>query len=163
MTKEEINEYTMRISQANASKLAVICQELAIRYIREALTAYPEAEASGDYTDYESTLNLARGAIDELLKFVKTEEQTGRDLKSIYLYTNKQLMLSVAKRKPIELEESAARLEKIKASFEEIAARDYDPPLMENTQQVYAGLTYGKGYLNESTDPMGDANRGLQA
>lgn len=42
----------------------------------------------------------------------------------------------------------------MKESFEEIAKQDTSGPVMENSQQVYAGLTYGKGSLNEvAIDP----------
>ena len=31
-----------------------------------------------------------------------------------------------------------------------MAKQDFEGPIMQNTQQIYAGLTYGKGYFNES-------------
>ena len=38
---------------------------------------------------------------------------------------------------------------KLKDAFIEVAKEDDSAPVMENTQQLYAGLTYGKGALNE--------------
>lgn len=34
-------------------------------------------------------------------------------------------------------------------SFEQVAKEDHSGPVMEHSQQLYAGLTYGKGTLNE--------------
>ena len=36
-------------------------------------------------------------------------------------------------------------------------------PIMKNTHTVYAGLTYGKGYLNETYDPLSQQSRGFKA
>ena len=51
---------------------------------------------------------------------------------------------------------------KLKAAFEEVAKQDTSEPLMENTQQVYAGLTYGKGSLNEVLMSRDEYNRGYR-
>ena len=47
-------------------------------------------------------------------------------------------------------------------AFEQLAEQDKSKPLMGNTQKVIAGITYGKGTLNESL--MGNqASRGFWA
>ncbi|OYO98714.1 flagellar protein FliS, partial [Lachnotalea glycerini] len=46
-------------------------------------------------------------------------------------------------------------------AFTEVAKKDDSPVLMGNTQQVYAGLTYGKGSLTESFSNQG-SNRGFR-
>ena len=47
-------------------------------------------------------------------------------------------------------------------SFVQLAKEDVSAPLMGNAQQVTAGLTYGKGKLNESMGDM-EINRGFFA
>ena len=47
--------------------------------------------------------------------------------------------------------------------FEGVAKEDNSPPLMENTQQLYAGLTYGKGSLNETYIDPKEHSRGFKA
>jgi flagellar protein FliS len=47
-------------------------------------------------------------------------------------------------------------------SFEEVAKRDKSEPLMHNTQQVFAGMTYGRTSLNENLSEA-DSNRGFLA
>ena len=61
-------------------------------------------------------------------------------------------LVSTAEEKTIKL------LDSLKESFEKLAAQDDSGPAMSNTQSVYAGLTYGKGTLNESTS---SGNRGF--
>ena len=48
-------------------------------------------------------------------------------------------------------------------SFEEVARQDESGPVMENTQQIYAGLTYGKDSLNEVFLQGDENSRGFRA
>ena len=50
-------------------------------------------------------------------------------------------------------------LKKLQKSFEELSKTDTSGKAFKNAQEVYAGLTYGRGTLNESTSI--DANRGF--
>ena len=53
-------------------------------------------------------------------------------------------------------------LDNLRVGFEKLHSIDTSEPVMKNTHQVYAGLTYGKGTLNESM--LGDTyNRGFKA
>ena len=47
----------------------------------------------------------------------------------------------------------------LRGGFAEAAAKDTSEPLMHNTEQVYAGITYGKNNLNESF--QSEASRGF--
>lgn len=159
MTKEQISTYTMRISQANTSALAVILYDMVLDCIRDGIHQYE----AGEIPAFESNMGKAQTFLQELMGMSKTDSQTGCDVMSLYLFMNKQLLMSIVKQQPVNLEECITYLERLRASFEEISKRDMDAPLMEHTQQVYAGLTYGRGYLNESCDPLDGRKRGLQA
>ena len=52
--------------------------------------------------------------------------------------------------KLLKIEEAENIMRKLYSSFVQAAALDKSEPLMSNTQQVYAGITYGKNQLNES-------------
>lgn len=176
MTKEEINAYTMRISQANASSLAVLLYELVIKYLKEAIEIYEkktrmDADAS-DASDgkavqmdetFERRLVQAQNFFQELISMSRTDSPVAADVMSLYLFIDRQILMSIVKREPVHLTECISYLERLQSSFQEIAKTDKDAPIMEHAQQVYAGLTYGKGYLTESLDPMGSPNRGLKA
>ncbi len=159
MTKEQIQVYTKRITQANASGLAVILYDLTITCIEEGKTAYEAGQAE----EFERVILQAQSFLQELMSMSKMENQTGYDVMALYLFISKQLLLSVVKKQPVNLDECLGYLNRLRASFAKLAETDTDEPLMEHVQQVYAGLTYGKGYLNESVDLAGDPNRGLKA
>ncbi len=159
MTKEQINTYTMRITQSNASSLAVVLYDMILDCIEES----EARDQAGDAAMFEHSLQQAKGFLHELMAMSKMDSQVACDVMSLYLFVDKQLLMSVVKRKPVHLTESKRILTKLRSSFLEISRTDNDSPIMENTQQVYAGLTYGKGYLNESCNPLEGRKRGLQA
>ena len=57
------------------------------------------------------------------------------------------------------IEEAEKILKRLYAAFCEAAKSDTSGPLMTNTQQVYAGITYGRSNLNESY--IEDGHRGF--
>ena len=59
----------------------------------------------------------------------------------------------------IRLTRIISMLNKLQKSFEELSKTDTSGKAFKNAQEVYAGLTYGRGTLNESTSI--DANRGF--
>lgn len=159
MTKEQIQTYTKRITQANTSALAVVLYDLTIDCIQEGIRAYQEGQAES----FEKAILQAQSFLQELMSMSKLENQTGYDVMALYLFMDKQLLLSIVKKQPVNLSECTGYLTKLKEAFEKLAQADTEPPLMEHVQQVYAGLTYGKGYLNESVDLTDNPSRGLQA
>ena len=52
-------------------------------------------------------------------------------------------------RRPIHLDAACEVIRGLMESFEQVAKEDHSGPVMEHSQQLYAGLTYGKGTLNE--------------
>ena len=159
MTKEQINTYTMRITQANTSGLAVVLYDMVLDYINESREPYE----NGETEEYERKLQQAQAGLQQLMQMSKMDTQVGCDVMSLYLFIDRQLLMSIVKRQPVHLTESIEYLNRLRAAFQEIHQADTDAPLMQNTQQVYAGLTYGRGYLNENSDPMEAHNRGLKA
>lgn len=158
MTKEQISTYTMRITQANTSALAVVLYDMILDCVNESLESYAENQEE----KFESALQQAKNFLHELMSMSNINSPVSYDVMSLYLFIDKQFLMSIVKRKPVNLTECRQYLEQLRSSFVEISKTDYDAPIMENTQQVYAGLTYGKGFLNESCDPMEGRNRGLQ-
>ncbi len=159
MTKEQVSAYTLRISQANTSALAVVLYDMILDDMEEGIRVYD----AGDLERFEAIVKQAQSFLQELMFMSKMDTPTGCDVMSIYLYVNKQFLLSIVRRKPVEWKVCREAMEKLRSSFQEISERDPDAPLMQHTQQVYAGLTYGRGCLNESCDPLEDRSRGLQA
>lgn len=146
MTQELIKNYTLRISQANRSEIIVIVFELADRYLEEAISA---AEAD----DADACMDLARHAmkcITHLMDALDETYELAGSLMSLYAYMNREIALASARLDADRLRTVQAQAKSLSESFIEIAKADASAPVMENSQTVYAGLTYGKGNLNES-------------
>lgn len=159
MTKEKMNEYTLRVTQANTSQLAVVIFDIILDYLEEGVLSYKQ----GDVDEFAQCIVKAQQFHQELMAMLSLDNAVAIDVLSIYLFVNKQLILSNIKKEPVNLEPCINIMKKLRASFKEISKKDTDSSLMKNTQQVYAGLTYGRGYLKESFDPLQQQTRGLKA
>ena len=54
------------------------------------------------------------------------------------------MSVALYKRSLTELEQAESLMKKLRVSFEKVAEEDTSEILMKNTQQVYAGYTYGR-------------------
>lgn len=158
MDKQKMQQYTARITQANRTELTVIVFELAIEHIDSALEAYK----AGDAGALEADTKKAMRYVSELSSALNYSQVISYDLFQLYRYVKSQLARVAASRKPDGLEEAKRVLVGLKSAFEEVAKQDDSAPLMSNTQQLYAGLTYGKGTLNEVFVNENEANRGYK-
>jgi len=82
---------------------------------------------------------------------------------SLYIYANKMLTKARVSGNAEPLADVTMVMDKLRAGFEGIKSQDTTGPVMQNVQQVYAGLTYGKGQLNEAFLNPQDYNRGFNA
>ena len=85
------------------------------------------------------------------------------ELERLYKYVNEKLALAITKRQPVDFESVENVMQKLGKSFAEIAKQDKSAPIMQNSQKVYAGLTYGKNSLNEVFFDKNQASRGFKA
>lgn len=147
MTEEQMNIYKMRISQAGVGELTVVMLEMEMQWIDEALKAY-----SADETEvFLDSVNKAQTVQVELMTVMNLDNSVARDVYSIFAFINKQLIYAKIKQKPLDLERCKAMLAKLHKSFQKIAPTDTAGPVMERSEKVYAGLTYGTGGLVESS------------
>jgi flagellar protein FliS len=159
MNKEAIQFFTARITQASKSELVVILYEMTLTKIEEAERSYRENNLS--YFDKE--LKGAQRYVSELMASLDYRYKISYDLLSLYLYTNKQIISAIVKQNPLTLQRAKAVLKKLLTGFKEVSKADTSGPMMRNTQQLYAGLTYGKGTLNETFIDPSNKNRGYIA
>lgn len=156
MKKEKISDYTLRISQSNRSQLVVVVFDMTMEYLEEATLCYDK----GDLEDFVQITKKARACVYELMTSLDTKYKIAVELMQIYIYMNKLLIQSVIKKEPQDFPAIKRMVRTLRGAFEEIAKQDSSAPLMGNAQQVYAGLTYGKGTLSESFSSQ-DINRGF--
>ncbi|MBR1598301.1 MAG: flagellar protein FliS [Lachnospiraceae bacterium] len=147
MTSEEMNVYKMRITQAGVGELTVIMLEMEMQWIREALEAYEK----GDMDTYISYVEKAQATQVELMNGLNLDNEVSKDVYSVYVFFNKQLINSKIKKAPQDLDRIVDMLAEYHESFKAIANTDDGKPVMDQSEKVYAGLTYGSGGLVENS------------
>ena len=159
MDKEMLRTYTARITQANKSELVTIVFDIIIYNLETAEKAYVEK----DDDLFESALKQAQKFINELISTLDFEQVISFDLMQLYLYVNKRVVSALIKKDPETIPSAIKVMKELLVGFEGVAKEDQSSPVMENTQQLYAGLTYGKGTLNEIYMNPNEHNRGFKA
>ena len=157
MTKERIQEYTLKITNASATGLIVILYELAIEYIDSAKDCFE----AGDHEGAREQCTNADKVLGDLISSLDFSYEIAFPLFRIYEFISKEVSMAVIRNDGASLTECVRLLNELKGSFEDISRQDETGPVMSNSQTVYAGLTYGRGTLNESTS-ISD-NRGYKA
>lgn len=158
MTKEQIKEFTLRTTNANHSGLILVLFDVVKVYISDSISAYEEKDEEG----YMRYIRMAKKSHNELMSCINPKDELGKRVLQVFRFIYGKLVASEVKRKPDELDRCVVMLDNLRVGFEKLHSIDEEGPVMKNTHQVYAGLTYGKGTLSEST--MGDAyNRGFKA
>lgn len=156
MTGQEINEFTVKISQANKTGLIVIMYEMAIKYIDDGMMALE----NNNIEEYRVNLKRSKAVINELTSVLDMTQLISYELRSLYVFINNVLVRADIRVETEELVRVREMLVKLANSFRRIKKDDKSGPVMENTQQLYSGLTYSKTSLNE--DMYGDVNRGFK-
>ncbi|MCR5585722.1 MAG: flagellar protein FliS [Lachnospiraceae bacterium] len=159
MNREEIKAFTLRVTEANSCDLIVILYDIVLCDIRNAKKAYENK----DLKEFTARVHDATRFMNELISSLNYEGGLARDLLSLYSYCNKRLASAVAGSNPEALDIVTDVITKLRDSFKTLAENDTAGPLMRNAQSVYAGLTYGKGCLNETYVDAKDYNRGFRA
>lgn len=159
MKKEMIQEISMRVTQASRSELIVIMYEIILREIEYAKEAFDE----GDLAAYEKELTQAGRFVNELMGALDYSIGISYQLMSLYIFANKELTTAKMQKQPELLEGVTEIFEKLLIGYKKVSEEDVSGPVMRNTQQVYAGLTYGRGTLNEMYVDGNEARRGYMA
>ena len=159
MTQEQIQTYTLRVSQASPCELVVIMYDIILDDVKNARMA----KNAGDEKQYQADLIHAGKFVNELMDALDFSQPISFRLMSLYIYVNKMLVKARINKKWDSLNDVELVIEKLRTGFDGIKNQDTNGPVMQNVQQVYAGLTYGKGTLNETYLNAQDYNRGFNA
>ena len=155
MTNESVQNYTRRITDANPTEIIAVVFEIAEVYLDDSIMAYK----NDDMQAFDLGIEKAIKCINDLIEALDLQYEIANQLMNIYMFLSKELSLSIVRRDVVSVERIQAMITKLKKSFEELAKQDTSGAMMGNAQSVYAGLTYGKGTLNESTNIQ--SNRGF--
>lgn len=156
MTREDLNGYAMRISQASRTEIVVIMYEVAVKYIEDGVLALE----GGDKEQFRHDIRKAKSFVNELASVLDMKYPVSANLLALYTYMNNVMVRADINLHTRELLRVKAQLIKLKEAFESVARQDTTGPVMQNTQRVYAGLTYSKNALNESYEDVRSIKRG---
>lgn len=159
MEKEKLQEYAARVSQANRSELVVVIYEAAL----ESIAAGRICLEGQRIEEARKEIDRARGMVDELLHSLDLKYQISHYLRQLYIYAYRELCHGIALRDVERLDHASNVLNGLLPAFREVAKQDDSDPVMQNTQQIYAGLTYGRGSLNETIAVGVNVDRGFEA
>lgn len=158
MNKEDVMGYTNRVVHANKSELIVILYDIVLQDVQEARDNLTITEIS----EFQKCCDHSLKAINELMVSLDFQYEISEQLFQLYTYVKGLIAKVKTKKEDILLVEAYNIMEKLRSSFVQVASQDKSEAVMQNTEQVYAGLTYSKGNLNESL--LEDASkRGFRA
>lgn len=160
MKAESVKIFTRRITSANKSEIIVIIYDI----IEENLALAKKALEEGDRETYRNEIKQAISFVKELLVSLDMNYEVSKYLASLYIYVSRCLNFALVSGKKEEIEAAEKVLRKLGDSFREVAKTDESKPVMENTQRVYAGITYGRGLdLDETMVAPAMESRGFRA
>lgn len=156
MKKEKKQEFTLRITRANKSQMIVILYDMVLTYLEDSLESFKNK----NYKEYKWNIERAKDCIDELLNSLHMEYEIAGILKGLYFFYKRELTTAAIHNKQEMVLPVMQMIRELKESYEQIASQDTSAPIMENTQEIYAGLTYGKDSLNVNLSDQG-SHRGF--
>lgn len=153
---ERIKELTRRVTGASKGELVVIIYDL----LKESLNLLDGMAEQDDKEGFKEEATYTLKVIHYLMETLNFDEKISYDLASLYLYVEKLIVrCSISMNKAL-ISEAIDIIDTLYKGFDKIKGYTKGN-VMQNTQKVYAGLTYGKGTLNEYVDQ--DINRGFKA
>ena len=149
-------DFTRRLSQCNSGGMIVIIYEICFAYMEDAR----QAHAKGRHDEMKAAIRKAQNVLDELIGSLNFAYEISGNLYSLYLFCKNELARVLYENRLEGLEEAEKIMRRLYHSFAEAAKSDTSAPIMSNTQQIYAGMTYGRKQLNEN-DMNYDNQRGF--
>lgn len=140
MTESKKQEFINRIGQANKTEMVVVVYDIAIEYMNDII----------GQLDFVKSLDMARKSVQDLINALNFEMPLSYNLLSLYNYVNRLLLGAKLKSDSSLVEEAKGILSELRESFAQIALQDKSQAMTEHTEHIVAGMTYGRGVLNES-------------
>ena len=161
MKKESIKAYSYRVSQASKTELIVIMYDMAMEYLNDCFIYEEDKKHICEDDDFTVNIKMAKRVIDSLISALDMQYEVSSQLFKSYSVMSSYLIKASSSKDGAFIESVIKMLEMLRKSFYEISSQDKSGPVMKNTQQIYAGLTYSNaGSSNEfSNDPVN--NRGF--
>ena len=138
-------DFTRRLSQCNRGEMIVIIYDIFFAYIEDAEIALK----SGNRENLKIGIRHAQSTLDELIRALDFSYELSSNLYSLYTFCKIELSKTLYRNNGDGLSEAKKIMGRLHGAFIRAAGQDQSRPLMQNAQQIYAGITYGRAVLNE--------------
>ena len=146
MNKDKISAFTLKIASSNGLGLISILYDIYEEYETDALDNFE----AGQVDEAIAALKKCATVVGHLQKDLNFNYKVSGNLYALYDYVQRNVSKFIYKANSEGLIEAKKVMDELGDAFEQIAKEDTSAPLMQNIQSVVAGMTYGKGSLNES-------------
>ena len=158
MRDELKKEFARRIAQANQISMITILYDMTLVYLEDA----KEAMELQQKKEFVQEIHYAQDCLMELMGSLNMRYEPAPVLYELYLYIHKELAKAIIDLSEKTLAQPESILKRLRDAYLELEKTGSFEPVMDNAQQIYAGLTYGKNSLIESlAQPVN--NRGFLA
>ena len=158
MTNDKIQNFTMRVSQANRTEMVTILYDIGQTYIEDAVNSLK----NDNKTQFRVEVGRVRNTLKELMNSVDTSQQLGQNLLELYIFCSSELTKAFIYYSATELYHVGSIFKKLGDAYREAAKKDLSGPVMANAQKVYDGITYNRNLTMDSMQTA-DAKRGIYA
>ena len=145
MKLEKKKEYKERIIVANRSELIVVMYEMAFSYMEDMYESFDK----GDWYESKEAINRIEAIVRRLMEDLDFNYDLAKELYPLYDFVLRRLAMARIKKSKEQVKEAETILRNLYKGMAEMAAKDSSPSLMQNREDMYLGLTYGKNSLNE--------------
>ncbi|MCR5279970.1 MAG: flagellar protein FliS [Lachnospiraceae bacterium] len=158
MTREKIQEFTLRVSGANKTEMIVILYDIALTYAEDAKAALERSDTAA----FRVEIGRIRNTLRELMDSVNTSADMGMNILKLYIFCNGELTRAYMDCDMDPVFHVVSILTKLREAYEVVSRQDKTGPVMENTEKVYSGLTYNRSLRSDDVSGS-DVNRGYFA
>lgn len=141
MTDEQKNSFKLRVASANKTEMVTIIYDILLTYMDDA----DQAIENKDRDERVAAERHMRGCVSMLIESVQPEVPPAKELYQIYNYIGRLINRYAQKADRSAVEEMRRLVKSLRDTWAQVEKYDQDGPVMENSQQVYAGMTYGPG------------------
>ena len=140
MTDEQKNAFKLRVAAANKTEMVTIIYDIFLAYM-------DDADAAVENRDKEERVAAERhmrGCVSMLTESVNPDVTPAEQLYQLYSYSGRLINRYAQKADRAAVAELRQIIGSLRDTWKQVEKYDQDGPVMDNSKQVYAGMTYGK-------------------
>lgn len=146
MRQEEIVDFNRKIAESNPTQLICVLYEIYFAYQRDAI----EALEADNQEEYIKAVRGCSRVVQHLRSVLDFTYEISGELYALYTFVARELAKAMYRKKKQEILDAGKIMKSLEEAFIQVAKEDSREPMMNNTQKVTVGLTYGRHQLNES-------------